>query len=547
MSGDGSEVKKVVPLDAYFWIPWKGPVVRIYNTTRAELPEASRLQTFLTSLAAVGHFTNAVIEGIGGNIAKTTLYIGVIGVPAAGKTTVPYHVFRKLVKRGLNAKIVGTRTSPEGLARVLAETQSAIHIADEVHQLFRGKRRESYVGEVLDLWKTLYYRVPVSFARRSRKRTIDIPEDAKLTVIWTTTYDDFETVTSVIDRALMRRFMVVAVDRIVDPWRRGEVMEEEWDRIAGELMFLSEFEWVVKHSIEPEVVDLRNSIVAELGADPELMQILSEQSIRIATILALDRIVAVLEKMISRKYVYTSSSPPSTRNLLVEWFQQLLISDELTSSQLVDAVEIVEGGTPGEREPGNRVPLRQSGNASDDRGEEYQTFNLSKTVEVDVSTLSTICRNVVQSLVSSMSTELEKFSANLVRLLANYTIPIPRVELNRGNIVTVYVPPHYLVLALGIVATSIVSSSFVRQWIGMDERWAYFLRRLGDFVERGWTVVTMRDLARYMKKFGGYRELLDYVKKAVAVGVLVIEADEEGERDVSKARFRINLDSLFMG
>jgi len=57
----------------------------------------------------------------------------------------------------------------------------------------------------------------------------------------------------------------------------------------------------------------------------------------------------------------------------------------------------------------------------------------------------------------------------------------------------------------------------------------------------------MRDLARYMKKFGGYRELLDYVKKAVAVGVLVIEADEEGERDVSKARFRINLDSLFMG
>ena len=132
-------------------------------------------------------------------------------------------------------------------------------------------------------------------------------------------------------------------------------------------------------------------------------------------------------------------------------------------------------------------------------------------------------------------------------MLANYTIPIPRVELNRGNIVTVYVPPHYLVLALGIVVTSIVSSSFVRQWIGMDERWAYFLRRLGDFVERGWTVVTMRDLARYMKKFGGYRELLDYVKKAVAVGVLVIEADEEGERDVSKARFRINLDSLFMG
>jgi len=523
-----------VPLDAYFWIPWQGPVVRMYTTVLKELTEASKPLAFMTALAAVGHFIDAEIEGIGGNIAKTTLYVGVIGVPAAGKTTVPYHVFRNLARRGLKVKLVGARTSSEGLARVLAETGSVVHIADEVHQMFRGRRRESYVGEVLDLWKTAYYRVPITFARRSKKKTIDIPEDARLTVIWTTTYDDFETVTSVMDRALLRRFAIVTVDRVVDPWSEGDYLPMEWEKIAGELMFLNEFRWHVVLNIDDEVRNLRSWIATALKLGGESLQMLSEQSIRIATILALDRVVALTEKLAGLDRVDVYRTAPSTSQHLIEWFQQVAMqknTDEFNSSI---SYHIVEGGvyTHRGREPGSSSTITPSL----EKSEEYTS---SKSVDIDISILSNICRRTIQLLVSKPSPEPVQASTYLIHAIKNTYLPVPTVEIERGNEVGVYIPSHYMVLALSIAVLPILASGFVRRWIGVDERWAYFLRRLEEMRRRGMDVVKMRDLARYMKKFRGYRELLDYVKWAVAAGILVIESEGPVD-DITSARFRIN-------
>ena len=538
----------VIPLDAYYWIPWRGPVVRIYTTTIKELPEASRSLTLLTSLAAVGHFIDAEIEGIGGNIAKTTLYIGVIGRPGAGKTTVPYHVFRNLAKRALEVKLVGTRTSSEGLARILAESKSVVHIADEVHQLFRGKKRDTYVGDVLDLWKSLYYRIPMAFARRSKKKTIDVPEDARLTVVWTTTYDDFETVTSALDRALLRRFAIVTVDRTVDPWTPGDYLPMEWETIAGELMFLNGFRWHVHIKVEDPVKDFRGWIATRLKLGDESLQMLSEQSIRIATILALDRLVAYTEKLAGLDSVDVHYTAPSTSQQLIEWFQRVahrMNGENFNSSEAVEPVVIVEGGTgtPGVREtPGFASTI----SSSQKKSEEYTSL---KSVDIDISTLLKVCRRHIELFASNTlkpaasayisETDIKSF----ISPLHNMVLPLPVVEIGRGNEVDVYIPPHYVVLALTITTLPIVASSFVRRWIGFDERWAYFLRRLEELAKQGKDVVTMRMLSQYMRRFKGYRELMDYVRWAVAAGILVVEGNGQVE-DYSAVKFRINLAAL---
>ena len=89
------------------------------------------------------------------------------------------------------------------------------------------------------------------------------------------------------------------------------------------------------------------------------------------------------------------------------------------------------------------------------------------------------------------------------------------------------------------MASSILASRFVREWIGCDERWAYFLRRLRDFVAKGRTEVTLRDIVAYMRKFRGYRELMDLVDRATVAGIL--EIVDRGSSD-SSIRFRIKLE-----
>jgi len=125
---------------------------------------------------------------------------------------------------------------------------------------------------------------------------------------------------------------------------------------------------------------------------------------------------------------------------------------------------------------------------------------------------------------SSLSESLTHF----IEKVSNTPLPPPLFELD-GDTVKVYVGDPYILLGIVFATFSLLMAGDIYEISGMHEKWAYFVRRLRELSER-FDVVDMRVLSQYMRKFGGYGELWDYVQRAVACGLLQPTEDSSPDR-----------------
>ena len=515
-----------VPLDAFASLPWEGPVKLIYKATLKELPSADPALAYITALSAVAHLTPVTIEGVSGNMLKPTIWIGIVGPAGTGKTSVPQKIFTKLGKRlegVVSFGVARTRSSVEGIAKQLANGVAVVQIADEVHQILSKRGALSYLADIVDFWKTASTRTIGTMYRRSDAKSMTIPEDAKLTVIWSTTEEDLDAVASALTPAFLRRFIIVKVTAEVDPWKRSEDASELWDLAAEYIKFLNEFRWRGIITVSEEAVKVRDKIIdALILGETDIKRIaklyISELASKISLIMALERLVHTFNTLYKRKlssqvYVFGNYS-------------------EALKAALNYAVDLTDNGA-------NLVDLLKETD-----GLLYTHTNTQKEAETDNESRMYVdmCRHLVEDLLkfvenlvstahlagdfkglSSLSESLTHF----IEKISNTPFPPPRFELD-GDTVKVYVGDPYILLGIVFATFSLLMAGDIYEISGMHEKWAYFVRRLRELSER-FDVVDMRVLSQYMRKFGGYSELWDYVQRAVACGLLQLTEDSSPE------------------
>jgi hypothetical protein len=531
-----------IPLDVWISIserlPWEGPVKLIYRNTLKELPCADPKVTLFTVLSVVAHEIDGEVLNVLGGLAKVAINLGIIGPPASGKTSIPVHVLSRL-----GVKRVGSRSSPEGIGRVLSEEGAVVHLCDEVQQVFRGRRKDTYVGDLVDLWKSAFIRAPLTMARRSGRKSIDIPSSAKLTVIWTATEDDLEKVSEVIDTALLRRFLILRTTARVDPLIKGE--EGDWDEVKACMKFVSSFKWRFKVEVDDDVRKFRDD-VASIIKDFELSKmVLSEYGVRIACVLAIDRVVSDLLKEV-RKRLRNSVlvTTDGVYDNLMQVFQEVVIkrfnelinrssttpstTDDkaLVSSSTTDASKplIVEKVYRGGYEEG-RIHIADI--ISSSTGE---TLGLLKYVEV----MAKILLKFVEASVEGRSQGIEE----LINFMEKGVWRSPTFSSENMNFIDVYVPQEYVILGITLTALALIDTSEFVKWFGWDENWLYFVKKCYELGEK-FGEFNIRTMAMYMKRIGRYSTIKEYIERALDAGLIEIGKCED-IKNIIRCWFRIS-------
>jgi len=518
-----------IPLD--FWIsiseklPWEGPIKMIYKNTMRELPCADPKVVLFSAISAVAHEVRGDIVGVLGNMAKVCVNLGIIGPTGSGKTTIPTLILSKL-----GIKRVGSRSSPEGIGRKLSEEGAVVHLCDEVQQIFRGRKKDEYVGALVDLWKSSFTKAPLTMARRSTKKTIDIPSSAKLTIIWTTTEDDIDKVSEVIDTALLRRFLIIKTSAEVDPLTTGE--ETDWTEVLGVMKFIDSFHWRFYPEIDDMVVKFRDSIIELFEDKPLMKMILSEYGVRIACVLALDRVVSDIlkqaQKMFSKTVFVTADG---VWNQLVTALQNLLISNQ---QKLADAfVKAVDDQTP--------VVYRSESEkfTSDERIIDTSDLIRSDILSRCTSSISTLLSRYVSMSVyqKSPSVDVHAMVDELMSFMERNIWRSPTITSESMNVIDVRVPPEYTVLGMTVTALALVDTSDMVRWFGWDEDWLYFVKKCYELSER-FGEFNIRTLARYLSRLNKYSVIKEFLERALDAGYLEITKCEDA-KDITKCWFRV--------
>ena len=516
-------------------LPWKGPVVMMMDNTLKELPSAEPKIVLFTSLSAFMHEIDGEIKHYLGGRAKIALNLGLVGPPGTGKSTIAYHIFSKL-----DNNIIGSRSSPEGLARELADTGKLVHIADEVHQIFKGRKREDYVGALIDLWKTAFIKVPLKFVRRNSSNSIVVPEDAKLTVIWTTTFDDLEKVSDVFDPALIRRFLILTTSKEIEPWDVGQ--EADWDIPKAMVGVVRENKWVFIPRIDDSMKTLRNRL-ATLFIDHKIAKImLSEYAIRIGCALALDRLLASIMLEVGEE-IKTSLNPGDMmKSMIKQRLQQIALNNTNNDGNGGSLSSGLSKKSPPLSNGITRVSKvsKEFSNSSENviQIAWSRLHSMSKYVE----TINSIYNDIVEGVSTSADVAVEILSSKIIDALkyAPWEQPVVHFDPSTSKFV-VEVPETYVLFGLFLAALAMIDSMKVVAWLGYDPNWAYFVRRLMELKQR-FPLVTLRDLSRYMKRVGKYSVLMDYVRRAMSAGYLDIHDGEPD--DLRRATLEITIEPL---
>jgi len=530
-----------IPLDVWISIseklPWEGPVKLIYRNTLKELPCADPKVTLFTALSAVAHEVQGEILGVLGNMAKVSINLGIIGPSASGKTSIPSHILEKL-----HIKRVGSRSSPEGIGRILSEEGAVVHLCDEVQQIFRGRRKDTYVGDLIDLWKSAFIKTSLTMARRSSRKTIDIPSSAKLTVIWTAMEEDLEKVSDLIDTALLRRFLILRTTTVVDPLIKGEEMD--WDEVKACMKFINSFKWRFHPEIGGDVRKFRDN-VASIIKDFELSKlVLSEYGVRIACVLAIDRVVSDLLKEVRKRLRNsTFATIDSVYDGLMQVFQEVIRkSNELssrssTTSSTTDDKALVSPSTADASKPLIVEDVYKRGHEV--RGiyvadiispSTDETLGLLKYVEV----MYKILLKFVETSVEGRSQGIEE----LINFMERGVWRSPVCASDNMDVIDVYVPQEYTILGITLTALALIDTSEFIKWFGWDENWLYFVRKCYELGEK-FGEFNIRTMAMYMKRIGKYSTIKEYIERALDAGLIEISKCED-IKNITKCWFRIS-------
>jgi len=532
-----------IPLDVWISIseklPWEGPVKLIYRNTLKELPCADPKVTLFTALSAVAHEVRGEILGVLGNMAKVSINLGIIGPSASGKTSIPSHILEKL-----HIKRVGSRSSPEGIGRILSEEGAVVHLCDEVQQIFRGRRKDTYVGDLIDLWKSAFIKTSLTMARRSGRKTIDIPSSAKLTVIWTAMEEDLEKVSDLIDTAFLRRFLILRTTTVVDPLIKGE--EGDWDEVKACLKFINSFKWRFYPEIDDNVRKFRDDI-ASIIKDFELSRlVLSEYGVRIACVLAIDRVLSDLLKEV-RKRLRNSTfvTIDGVYDNLMQVFQEVVrgfnesINRSSTTSSTTDDKTLNRSSTTDASKPlivedmykrGHEVRGIYVADFSSSTGE---TLGLLKYVEI----MYKILLKFVETSVEGRSQGIEE----LINFMEKGVWRSPICTSDNMDVIDVYVPQEYTILGITLTALALIDTSEFIKWFGWDENWLYFIRKCYELGEK-FGEFNIRTMAMYMKRIGRYSTIKEYIERALDAGLIEISKCED-IKNATRCWFRISSSS----
>jgi hypothetical protein len=530
-----------IPLDVWISVserlPWEGPVKLIYKNTLKELPCADAKVVLFTALSAVAHEMRADILRVLGNMAKMSINLGIIGPPASGKTAVPSCILSRL-----GIKCAGSRSSPEGISRILSEDGAVVHLCDEVQQIFRGRRRDEYVGALIDLWKSAFTKSPpLTMARRSPKKSVDIPSSAKLTVIWTATEDDLEKVSEVIDSALLRRFLILRTTARVDPLIEG--VEGEWDEVKACIKFINSFKWRFYPEIDDNVRRFRDE-AASMIKDFELSgMVLSEYGIKIACVLAIDRVVSDLLKEV-RKRLRNSTfvTIDGVYDNLMQVFQEVvrkfneLVSRSSTTPSTTDDKTLNNSSTTDASKPlivedvykrGHEVRGIYVADFSPSTGE---TLGWLKYVEV----MHKVLLKFVETSVEGSSQGIEE----LINFMEKGVWRSPTFSSEDMDVIDVYVPQEYVILGITLTALALIDTSEFVKWFGWDENWLYFVRKCYELGEK-FGEFNIRTMAMYMRRISRYSTIKEYVERALDAGFIEISKCED-IKNIARCWFRLS-------
>jgi len=518
-----------IPLDVWISIseklPWEGPIKIIYRNTLKELPCADPKVVLFSTLSAIAHEIDGEVLGVLGNMAKVSINLGVIGPPGSGKTTIPVFILSKL-----GIKRVGSRSSPEGIGRILSEEGGVVHFCDEVQQIFRGRKKDEYVGALVDLWKSSFIKAPLSMARRSSKKSIDIPSNAKLTVIWTSTEDDLEKISEMIDTALLRRFLILRTEAEVDPLKTGE--EVSWDEARACIRFIESFKWRFHPEINDVVLKFRDSII-DLFEDKQLTKMmLSEYGVRISCVLAIDRMISDLLKAVRKaldKAVFITVD--GIYGQLLQQINTTLVGLQHTSDHA--SVEAVEDQTP---------DLEK--NRSEFCSFDEVIFNASVTgrSEVLLKSVETVLSLLLKYLLKyfmkkSGSVDDHVMISELIGFMERSFWRTPKLSSENMNVIDVWVPSEYVALGITLTALALLDTSEFVKWFGWDEDWLYFVRRCYE-LSRKFGEFNIRTMAMYMRRISRYSLIKEFLERALDAGYLEITKCED-TKEISKCWFRV--------
>jgi hypothetical protein len=427
----------------------------------------------------------------------------------------------------------------------LSEEGAVVHLCDEVQQIFRGRRKDTYVGDLIDLWKSAFTKTPpLTMARRSPKKSVDIPSSAKLTVIWTATEDDLERVSEVIDTALLRRFLILRTSVKVDPLTEGK--EGDWDEVKACIKFINSFTWRFYPEIDDNVRKFRDE-AASMIKDFELsMMMLSEYGIKIACVLAIDRVVSDLLKEVRKRLRNpTFVTIDGVYDNLMQAFQEVvrkfneLVSRSSTTPSTTDDKTLNNSSTTDASKP---LIVEKVYRGGYEVGRIYDiispstggTLGLLKYVEV----MYKILLKFVEASVEGRSQGIEE----LINFMEKGVWRSPICTSDNMDVIDVYVPPEYTILGITLTALALIDTSEFVKWFGWDEDWLYFVRKCYELSEK-FGEFNIRTMAMYMKRIGRYSTIKEYIERALDAGLIEISKCED-IKNITRCWFRIAPSSL---
>jgi len=516
-------------LDKWFYkiVPWHGFLEEAYSCLRTEMPRIEPELAIAYSSALLGHVLHGTIEA-GSTRYMTNFYLMVVGRSGTYKT-VAWKVLRNqllldMMKDGkLNEAHTGA--SVEGLATELAEYRSVIHFADEVQRIFKHKKTGGYLGDIPDFWKNAWNGDYINMPRRSKSKRIVVQPGYIFTVIMTTTPEDLETVLDAIDdEALKRRFLPITTKT---GGRVGEGEVADWRRLKEIIDFTAEIRPVTFIVEEPKKVSkIVDALLNSLGGQPDswLQHLLDTYTVKFASILAYDKLIAWLISLLKRlgRLPGDTWSIPSSTDLR---FALSSYTEALNRLKENPHVAIAQNS-----DPDTQAPVYTHAKESD--------VGLNNEIVQFVEDLSKKLMRVVEDL-----SKREILTVDYLSITPFLTVEIPynppKVEWV-GNSLIIWVDTLEVVRGALLTLAMVMKAMSLYEYMGMNPRWAYFVRRLRELKER-FDVVDMRLLARYMKKIGSYQELLDLVERAVTAGYLLPTTRISSREDMYKVQFQITI------
>jgi len=575
----------VVGLDVWIWaskfLPPRSFIRMFMENMLAEYPDSDPQLVFLVGCALLGHKVKGDVKFGGNTSLKTTLYVGAVGASASGKSSVISKALRRLGLRAL-----GTRTSPEGLCRVLAERpeEGAIHFADEVHQMFDNA--SGYLLDVVDVWKTLYNKNDYVLERRNIANSIVVPGNAKLTVFWTTTEEDLEWVLNKISSAWIRRSFIVPVRTQIRFFHPSQ--EVSWKDVKGLYEALSnlKFRFIIddpNHELYQLETEMMRRVIPYLSGISNVE--IAEKAVRLAAIFALDYTLAVALAKVGREYRVDLLGIEEIKSRVENAIRELaekgadltveytfMSSVERSICNIFPNLEQCSDGLSEETDFNNSfnnssTDNQHSFNKSSTRRVNSEAYNpleggirawcITRVVE---KVLNECCMNVervLNELLNMLSRSNEDtvirqvLSGELFRITANPQIlstalvtiaiayalcapQLPKLEKD-GDVIVVKIPPAIVKTAIMFVLANLLSSLRIKGWLGYDPEWGYFLRRLYEIAERNNGVVTLRHLCMYLKRLGKVEVIRSYLVRAIYAGIVEIVSDEENDVSALKS------------